>query len=395
MKNKTLNLSNNFKVFIKYYKFFSRFFFLVLCIIINYNFTKIQKFKDISLSYYKKYVRDCYKLKKYKRKNINNKLPYFSICLPTYNMEKYIRSTILSILNQSFQDFEIVIVNDYSNDNTLNIINEIKNRKIKIFNHSKNLGLFASRVDCILNSSGKYIILMDPDDLLLNPNLLKFLYNYNLQYNLDIIEFTKLSYLEKKQYLYKDKHYHYHNYSDKIINQPQLSDLLFYIPNTKKYSKIFCQLTGNKIFRKEILLKAVNYIGKDYYKKIFITADDTLINLVSYQFANNYSNINYLGYMYNIRENSMTHGKKNVKKKILFDYNYLLYNKKLYQLIKDFNKDTNFLFYDLKRTNFLLLELKKLSNKFKSEVNGFYKEIRKNRNISKEFFDLLNKSLKK
>jgi glycosyltransferase involved in cell wall biosynthesis len=89
-------------------------------------------------------------------------------------------------------------VNDYSNDNTLNIINEIKNNKIKIINHSKNLGLFASRVDCILNSSGKYIILMDPDDLLLNPNLLEFLYNYNLEYNLDIIEFTKLSYLEKK-----------------------------------------------------------------------------------------------------------------------------------------------------------------------------------------------------
>ena len=392
MKNKTSNISYNIKVFIKYFKFF---FFLMLCIIINYNFTKIQKFKDISLSYYKKYVRDCYKLKKYKRKNINNKLPYFSICLPTYNMEKYIRSTILSILNQSFQDFEIVIVNDYSNDNTLNIINEIKNNKIKIINHSKNLGLFASRVDCILNSSGKYIILMDPDDLLLNPNLLEFLYNYNLEYNLDIIEFTKLSYLEKKKYLYQDKHSHYHNFSEKIIKQPQLSDLLFYIPNTKKYSKIICQFTGNKIFRKEILLKAVNYIGKDYYKKIFITADDTLINIVSYQFANNYSNINFLGYMYNIRENSMTHGKKNVKKKILFDYNYLLFNKKLYQLIKDFNKDINFLFYDLKRTNFLLLELKKLSNKLKPEVNDFYKEIRKNRNISKEFSDLLNKLLKK
>ena len=101
-------------------------------------------------------------------------------------------------MNQSFQDFEIVIVNDYSKDNTLKIINEIKNIKIKIINHSKNLGLFASRVDCILNSSGKYIILMDPDDLLLNPFLLEYLYNYNLEYNLDIIEFTKICYLEKK-----------------------------------------------------------------------------------------------------------------------------------------------------------------------------------------------------
>lgn len=394
MKNKTSHISYNNKEFFKSIKFFSRFIFLMLCIIINYNFTKMQKFKtyfkDISLFYYKKYVSDCYKLKKYKRKNINNKLPYFCICLPTYNMEKYIRSTILSILNQSFQDFEIVIVNDYSNDNTLNIINEIKNSKIKIINHSKNLGLYASRVDGILNSSGKYIILMDPDDLLLNPNLLEFLYNYNLEHNLDIIEFTKFCYLEKKKYLYKDKRfYHYHNFSDKIINQPQLSDLVFYIPNTKKYSKIICPASGNKIFKREILLKTVNYIGKDYYKKFFITADDTLISLVSYQFANNYSNINYPGYMYNIREKSMTHGKKNIKQKILFDYNYLLFNKKLYQLIKDFNKDINFLFYDLKRTNPLLLELKKLSSKLKSEVNDFYKEIGKNNNISMEFNDYL------
>ena len=332
MKNKTSFISNKNKEFIKS---FFRFMFLIICIIYNYKFKKIKNaFKDISLSYYKKYINDCYKLKKYKRKNINNQLPYFCICLPTYNMEKYIQSTILSILNQSFQDFEIVIVDDYSNDNTLNILNKIKNNKIKIISHSKNLGVLASRIDCILNSRGKYIFLMDPDDLLLNPNLLEFLYNYNLEHNLDIIEFTKLYYLEKKKYLYKDKiYYHYHNFSDNIIKQPKLSDLLFYIPNTKKYSEIICKNGSNKIFRKEILLKTVNYIGKDYYQEFFITAEDTLINLICYQFANNYSNINYPGYMYNIREKSMTHGNKNDKEKILFDYNYLLFNKKLYQFI--------------------------------------------------------------
>jgi glycosyltransferase involved in cell wall biosynthesis len=67
-------------------------------------------------------------------------------------------------MNQSFQDFEIVIVNDFSNDNTLNIINRIKlqNNKIRLVNHNKNLGLLATRIDCILNSSGKYIILNGP-----------------------------------------------------------------------------------------------------------------------------------------------------------------------------------------------------------------------------------------
>ena len=352
-------------------------------------------FKDLSLSYYKKFIRDCYKLKKYKRKSINNKIPYFSICLATYNMENYIESTISSIMNQSFQDFEIIIVNDYSNDNTLNIINKVKNNKIKIINHSKNLGVLSSRIDCILNSSGKYLFLMDSDDLFLEPNLFEYLYNYNLKYNLDIIEFLMLAYLEKNKYLYKEEfYYHYHNFSDKIIYQPQLSNLFFYIPNTNNYSEIICQSSRNKIFRKEILLKTVNYFGKDYYNEYFITAEDTLLSLISYQFANNYSNINYPGYMYNIREKSMTHGEKTIKERILYDYNYLLFNKILYKLIKDFKKDINFLFYDLKRTNFLLLQLKNLSTILKSEVNEFYKEIRKNSNISMEFNDFILNSLK-
>jgi glycosyltransferase involved in cell wall biosynthesis len=238
-------------------KEFSKFCFKFMFLI--FNLIKIQNiktyFKDKSLSYYRKYIRDCYKLKKYKRKNINNKMPYFSICLATYNMENYIESTILNIMNQSFQDFEIIIVNDYSNDNTLNIINKVKNNKIKIINHSKNLGVLASRIDCILNSSGKYLFLMDPDDLFLEPNLFEYLNNYNSKYNLDIVEFSMLAYLEKNKYLYQDElYYHYHNFSDKIIYQPQLSNLFFYIPNTKNYSAIICSSSRNKIFRKEILI---------------------------------------------------------------------------------------------------------------------------------------------
>ena len=353
-------------------------------------------FKD--KSYYNKFINDCYKLKKYRRKKINNDIPYFSITLATYNMENYIESTILSIMNQSFQDFEIVIVNDYSSDNTLQIINRIKlkNNKIKLINHSKNLGLLATRMDCIQNSSGKYIILMDPDDILLDPNLLNYLYNYNLKYNLDIIEFTLLCYLAKKKYLYKPNniYYHYHNFSEKIIKQPQLSELLFYIPNTKKYSSIICTSSRNKIFRKEILLKTVNYIGKDYYKEFVLTSEDTLFNIISYQFANNYSNIDVPGYMYNIREKSVTHGMKDVKQKILFNYNYLIFNQILYGVIKDFNKNRHFLFYDLKRTNILLLNLRKLSSKLKLKVNEFYKEIIKDRKISKEFKNYLLNLLK-
>ena len=93
-----------------------------------------------------------------------------------------------------------------------------------------------------------------------------------------------------------------------------------------------CASLRNKIIRKDVLLKTFNFIGRDYYKKYFITAEDTLINIIIFEFANNYSNINYPGYMYNIRETSMTHGTKSKEHMILFNYNYLLYIKKIFKL---------------------------------------------------------------
>ena len=101
---------------------------------------------------YKHYINDCRNFKKYKRKEIKNDIPYFSICLPAFNMESYIKKVILSILNQSFQDFEIIIVNDNSNDKTEFIIKEIlsKDKRIKAINHLQNSGVYTSRVDVFL-----------------------------------------------------------------------------------------------------------------------------------------------------------------------------------------------------------------------------------------------------
>ena len=72
-------------------------------------------------------------------------------------MENYIEKVVFSIINQSFQDFEIIIVNDNSNDNTESIIKKLilKDNRIKGINHPKNLGVYASRVDAILKSKGK------------------------------------------------------------------------------------------------------------------------------------------------------------------------------------------------------------------------------------------------
>ena len=145
---------------------------------------------------------------------------------------------------------------------------------------------------------------MDPDDMYLNQNLFQDLYNYNLKYNLDIIEFSVLQQNdgEKKIFL-PDNHYeiHYHGFPNEIISQPELSNLLFYSPGTKEYRKTICINIWNKIIRKNVYLKVNEYIGKEYYDAFVITADDMLMNIIAYHYAQNYSNIILPGYLYNIR----------------------------------------------------------------------------------------------
>ena len=344
-----------------------------------------------SLALYRHYINDCQKMIKYNRVKIKNNIPFFSICLPAYNMENYIEKVVLSILNQSFQDFEIIIVNDNSNDNTEYIIKRLisNDNRIKTINHINNYGVYNSRVDAILASKGKFIILMDPDDMLLNPNLLKKLYNYNLKYNLDIIEFTVFCYEEKNFHLsLKLFKYHYH-FLEGIIYQPQLSDIFFLNPFNKNYSYVQCRNIWNKSIRREVLLNTIKYIGKNYYRKYFITAEDTIINLMSLHFAKNYTNIKLPGYMYNIREKSMTHGIFNDKKKILFSYNHLLYLKIFYRYLKEFNKDRNFLYYELKEINILLIQLKNITNIYDLELKEFCQDILEDKLSSQYFKDFI------
>ena len=206
-------------------------------------------------------------------------------------MENFIEKNLLSILNQSFQDFHIIIVNDNSNDKTDIIIRKIQHedKRIKIISHKKTLGVYRSRIESILNSESKYIILMDPDDLYLNENLFQNLYNYNKNKNLDIIEFSVRRQIEGTNKIFlpnNDFETHYHKFHRDIIFQPELSNILYYLPKTHENSHTICRNIWNKIIRKEIFIQSNNYIGKKYYNKYIITADDiiermdTLYNII-------------------------------------------------------------------------------------------------------------------
>ena len=319
--------------------------------------------KIIDLKSFKKYIKDCKNLISYNKEKIHNKYPYIGLCLSSFNMEKFIEKNLFSILNQSFQDFEIIIVNDASEDETEKIVKrmQLDDDRIKLISHSKNLGVYRSKIESILNSKSKFILLMDPDDMYMNENLFQDLYNISMEQNLDIIEFSVFQQYEgrnKINYPRNDNERHYHKFGKDIIYQPELSNILFYLPGTNKSSSLICRNIWNKLIRKDIFIQINNYLGKDYYHKFIIATDDMLMNIISYQFAKNYTNKNIYGYLYTIRKESspMVNGSRKLKE--IRAMNYLLYFKLFYKYIRDYNKDINFLFYEMNSLNEFILELK-------------------------------------
>ena len=92
-------------------------------------------------------------------------LPLVTVLMPVYNGERYLFSAIESILNQTFQDFELLIVDDCSNDNSIKIIESFSNKKINLIRNNKNQGQSATMNRGLKLSKGKYIARLDQDDL--------------------------------------------------------------------------------------------------------------------------------------------------------------------------------------------------------------------------------------
>ena len=95
-----------------------------------------------------------------------NKKPKVSVIIPTYNRAHLIGRAIKSVLSQTYEDFELIIVDDSSTDNTEDIIRQFqeKDKRIKYIKHEKNRGGSAARNTGIKSSKGEYIAFLDSDD---------------------------------------------------------------------------------------------------------------------------------------------------------------------------------------------------------------------------------------
>lgn len=208
-----------------------------------------------------------------------------SIVITAYNVEQYISECLNSILNQTFTDFEIIIVNDFSTDNSINIINNFSSidNRIKIINNEKNVGAGMSRKIGIKHCIGDFIMLIDGDDYIVGNDYLHVMYNNIIKTNADIISISYIHDYNKQTNKIK-------NYQE-YISDIEKSDFMY----GEKYSFI-----NNKLIKKTLWDKV------EYCERRYIEDTPTYYKLIYY--ANKIVelpfNINHYHYRYN--ENSLT-----------------------------------------------------------------------------------------
>ena len=119
----------------------------------------------IKLEHYRQVCEKGFLLNYKKIKN-----PKISIISAVYNRGKYLFRFIKSIQNQKINDLEIIFIDDFSNDNTIEIIENFQkiDERIKLIKHKKNKGTLISRNNGALKSVGEYLLFPDPDDMISN-----------------------------------------------------------------------------------------------------------------------------------------------------------------------------------------------------------------------------------
>lgn len=121
-----------------------------------------------------------------------------SVILPIYNVAPYLDETFTSILNQTLQEIEIIAVNDGSTDNSESIIKKYAQQDPRIsYYEQDNQGQSVARNLALLHAKGKYIYMMDSDDVLADPDALRISYDYAEKNQADFIFFDGESFCEK------------------------------------------------------------------------------------------------------------------------------------------------------------------------------------------------------
>ena len=232
------------------------------------------------------------------------KQPIISVLIPMYNCRDYIRHTLDSILNQTFKDFEVVIIDDGSTDGSNDIVKEyeVKDSRIKVY-RVENGGVGKARNIAISYAVGEYVVFIDHDDFVKDV-FLEELYNGLIRYNADIFMCNYYQYVEN------DKMYYFHTKdNDEVIHFTGLDAYNnMYNPN-RSYNILFVT-PWPKIIRKILFDNIYFPTGKSF--------EDSFTVYKLYLKTNKIYYVNKSLYVHRIHDNNLTYSKWTREK--LHDY---------------------------------------------------------------------------
>ena len=238
-------------------------------------------------------------------------LTKISIIIPVFNTSKYLPDCLDSILNQKFDDFEIICINDGSTDDSKEILNQYaqKDPRIKIINQ-KNQGLAASRNHGIDHAKGDYILFIDSDDYI-EKDSLEEIYDIAFNNNLDLLLFKMINFDSKtkklSQYSYFEMNKLKKRVKNKIFSYEDIKKILFRISVTAPGKLYKRELISDLRFNEGIIFEdnpffiemMINVKRAYYYEKYLYFRrihDESITNsnyerfsdvITSYQFITN------------------------------------------------------------------------------------------------------------
>ena len=228
--------------------------------------------------------------------------PKVSAVVPIYNSKNTVVRALRSIQNQNLLDIEIILVNDFSTDNTLSILQEFAkvDPRIKIINNKKNMGIIYTRSIGSLAAKGKYIFPLDNDDMFLDKDVFDTISKVADKGNFDIIEFRGVLTLAPRN---NEDIYHRYKlgttfspYGDNIVlYQPELGNFPMQKGNRYGDYKLISVYLWSKCIKTKVYKKALNAFGEERYSRYMLRDEDLLVNYIIFNVAKSFKFIGKYG----------------------------------------------------------------------------------------------------
>ena len=306
-----------------------------------------------------------------------------SVVIPVYNVEKYLEDCIKSVINQTLDDIEIICVNDGSTDKSLDILERyaLEDSRMTIISQENRGHAVATNIG-MTQASGKYLFLMDSDDIIRH-DALELAFNKAEETNVDFVLFKAINYDNQTKEYYETKSYSmdevFKRVKEDVFNYKDVEDLLFTIsvtPWSKLYNREFIQ--SNNILFPEGLIFDDNV----FFWDVLFNAEK-IVFLNEFLFTRRYystssTNNGDLRFLDSIRINNLIwdrfkkYGQFKAHKNILYNNKVLsLYTR--FTKIKDEYKDI--FFQEMKKSYMNVLYDEELFNDFMENLTENNKNI--------------------